>query len=221
MKICAIHQPNFFPWLGYFDKIKQADTFVFLDNVDYPKSGGSMSSWCNRVKLDINSTATWVSCPLIREHGVQKINSVQISSVRDWRGEIKNILYNNYKESANFDVVFELISGILSYESNFLADFNINAIKTIAAHIGISAEFIRQSELPFTDATSTNRLIEICNQTKSNGYICGSGSSAYQDDDALEQAGIKVIYQNFTPQVYGRAEKFIPGLSIVDWLMKR
>ena len=34
-KIVAIHQPNFFPWLGFFDKIRRADVFVFLDDVSY------------------------------------------------------------------------------------------------------------------------------------------------------------------------------------------
>ena len=47
--ICAIHQPNFFPWLGYFEKIWRADVFIFLNQVDYEKSGHSMlySSCCH------------------------------------------------------------------------------------------------------------------------------------------------------------------------------
>ncbi len=35
----AIHQPNYIPWLGYFYKIYQAQTFVFLDNVQYSNKG--------------------------------------------------------------------------------------------------------------------------------------------------------------------------------------
>ena len=29
--LVAIHQPNFFPWLGYLNKVARADTFVVLD----------------------------------------------------------------------------------------------------------------------------------------------------------------------------------------------
>ena len=33
--IVAIHQPLYLPYYGFFQKAAQADTFVFLDNVQY------------------------------------------------------------------------------------------------------------------------------------------------------------------------------------------
>ena len=34
LKKAAIHQPNFFPWLGYFESIDNVDIFV-LDDVPF------------------------------------------------------------------------------------------------------------------------------------------------------------------------------------------
>jgi hypothetical protein len=36
MKV-AIHQPEHFPYMGFFQKMKAADAFVILDDVQYSK----------------------------------------------------------------------------------------------------------------------------------------------------------------------------------------
>ena len=33
--VISVHQPQYIPWLGYFDKIAASDAFVFLDDVQY------------------------------------------------------------------------------------------------------------------------------------------------------------------------------------------
>ena len=38
--IVTIHQPNFVPWTGYFDKMVRADVFVLLDTVPFTKDEG-------------------------------------------------------------------------------------------------------------------------------------------------------------------------------------
>lgn len=37
--ILASHQPDFFPYMGYFYKVFMSDTFVFSDNVQFSKRG--------------------------------------------------------------------------------------------------------------------------------------------------------------------------------------
>ena len=70
-RVVAIHQPNFFPWLGYFDKIARSDVFIFLDDVQFPKTGGV---WSNRVKILIGGEARWSTAPIDRSFtGTRKI----------------------------------------------------------------------------------------------------------------------------------------------------
>ena len=45
MKI-AIHQPEHFPYMGFFEKMDIADVFVILDDVQYKKN-----NWQNRNKF--------------------------------------------------------------------------------------------------------------------------------------------------------------------------
>lgn len=219
MVLCAIHQPNFFPWLGYFDKMRQADVFVFLDQVDYPKSGGSMQSWCNRVKLNISGSAKWISCPVIRQPGPQSIASVLLNNTRPWRDELREILKTNYGKAPNFQAVYPIIHQLLDYETETLADFNIHAITAIMRIMKITTTLVRQSHLTLPVASGTDRLISICNAVGANSYLTGGGASGYQEDERFVNAGLQVKYQQFTAQPYGNRSRYIAGLSVIDWLM--
>ena len=43
---CAIMQPHYFPWSGYFNLISKVDNFVFLDDAQFSKD-----SWQVRNKI--------------------------------------------------------------------------------------------------------------------------------------------------------------------------
>ena len=70
--IVGIHQPNFMPWLGYFYKIMQSDIFIFLDDVQFQKTG---ASYTNRVSLNINSESKYFTVPIKRPSGLWTINN--------------------------------------------------------------------------------------------------------------------------------------------------
>ena len=52
----SIHQPNYLPWLGFFDKIKRSDKFVIFDNVQYPRGKNHFG---NRNKIKIHNNSKW------------------------------------------------------------------------------------------------------------------------------------------------------------------
>jgi len=217
--LVAIHQPNFFPWLGYFDKIRRADIFVFLDAVDYPRSGsGSMGSWTNRVKLAIQGQARWVTCPLRRMPLGSSILVAEINDNQPWRVKFLKTLDANYRKAPCYDeVLIELEPLIKSPQTN-LASFNIAAIKTIAARLGISTPMVRQSELPH-HGQATELLISLVKAAGGDAYLAGGGAGGYQQDDLFTAHGVRLEYQGFEPEVYGPAKRFIPGLSVIDYLM--
>ncbi len=216
-KICAIHQPNFFPWLGYFSKIAQADVFVFLDEVSYPKSSKTMATWINRVAINIQNTKQWISVPVIREDGIQYINNVVISK-NSWRDKLKKTITYNYAKTVHYNDIAPYVFRWIDYDFEFISDYNICIIQEISNQIGLQTKFVKQSDLN-TQNHSTRLLIEIVKKVGCDTYLCGGGAGGYQEDFLFEENGLKLHYQNFEHPYYHQAsERFIEGLSIIDAL---
>ena len=218
--LCAIHQPNFFPWLGYFEKIVRADAFVFLNAVDYEKSGHSMQCYTNRVSiLDKDGGKKYIHCPVIREHGPQRINTVRVKEETKWKVDVRRELDLSYANAPHKEEVDCVVDDILAYETEYLADFNIFTIETICKKMGIGKRFYRQ-ELFDIHSHSTELFAELTRLTGCNEYLYGGGGNKYQEVEVFEKNGIKAIPQCFKPIPYMQGEngEFISGLSILDIL---
>lgn len=217
----AIHQPNFFPWLGYFDKIIKSDIFVFMDDVAYPKSGSG--NWSNRVKLLVQGQSQWWGVPIVRNSGVQIIRDVQLASSNLHFKKMIRTLEFNYKRCPFFEENFEWLSSMVLRETKCLSEYNILNIREIVERLNIKANFILQSSLE-TQKASTEVLIEITKKVGGTSYLCGGGATGYQDDEKIVHSGIELVYQKFQHPKYlqhNNKEDFIPGLSIIDSLMNR
>lgn len=218
-RLVAIHQPNFLPWLGYFDKIARADVFVLLDHVQFSKTGGT---WSNRVQLLVNGEAAWVTMPIVRAyHGVRTYREMEIEPGGRWRDKLLKTIRLNYAAAPYFAEVFPVLEAILHHPSANLAEFNEAAIRALCAGLGLSgASIVRSSELPVAGA-ATDMLVSLVQAVGGDAYLAGGQAAAYQQDDKFAAAGIEVVWQNFRHPVYsqGNHVPFTPGLSIVDALM--
>lgn len=217
-RICAIASPNFFPWLGYFDKIRRADVHVFLDDIQLSKSGSGMGSLINRVTIAVQGRAHWFGCPLRREPGMQLIRNTHIDDRQPWRRKLLRTLEVSYRGSPGFERTMAIMTPLIEYPTDNLADFNINAVTRIAEVLGLSCEFICQSALQ-SSGTATERLISITKAVGASCYMCGGGAAGYQRDELFPQNGLRLVYQGFEPRPYGDPRRFLPGLSIIDYLM--
>lgn len=218
-KIVAIHQPNFFPWLGYFDKIAKAEHFVFLDDVQFPKTGGV---WTNRVKLIIGGKESWFTALIDRQyHGTKNINEMYFNSNIGWRKKLLKNLEYEYRKHPFFEEVMEVISPLLMNPENNIAEYNIHAVTTIAEVLSLdTGKLSRSSSYSFT-SMSNELLCMITNTLGGNTYMCGSGASGYQDENYFTNLGINLKYQNFQHPIYPQRGKlaFVPGLSVIDAAM--
>lgn len=217
--LIAIHQPNFFPWLGYFDKIRRADALVFLDAVDYPRAGsGGMGSWCNRVRIAIQGEARWITCPVQRMPLGSPISAAWIDDGQPWRSKLLKTLETNYRKAPCYARTIDLLSPIILSPEPNLATFNIAATRAIATHLGLTTRFVRQSELPHS-GQATELLITLVKAAGGDAYLAGGGASGYQQDHIFAERGVRLVEQSFTPRVYGDPARYLPGLSVIDYMM--
>jgi len=217
--LVAIHQPNFFPWLGYFGKIARADVFVALDSVQFSKTGGT---WCNRVRVLVNHRPAWITMPVERGyHGVRTIREMRIAGTR-WRGKLLRTLELAYRRAPYFGEVFPAIEEILGVGAETVSEFNLEGLRRLTGRLRLDpAKIVESSSLGAT-GEATNLLINIVKDVGGTAYLCGGGAGEYQEDEKFSAAGVELIYQRFEHPVYAqRGEtEFTPGLSVIDALMQ-
>jgi hypothetical protein len=207
----ACHQPNFLPWLGFFDKLAQADRFVLLDDVQFPRT--SRGTYTNRVQLLIGGQPSWLTVPVVRE-GTQRIAEIRIDDRQPWRRKALKTIEMNYARMPRFAEVMPVVREVLEQETDRLAAFNEHAIRLLApehAH-----KLVRQSELGAVDGAATELLINLVRAAGGDAYLSGDGADGYQEEPRYAAAGLGFRLQDFRhPETGGPA-----GLSIVDALMR-
>lgn len=212
--IVAIHQPNFFPWIGYFYKIYKSDVFVLLDDVQYTKN-----SFINRNRIKVPLGEQWLTVPVLHSGNFgQKINQVEVQNPSRSYLKIKSTIRMNYSKAPYFSEVFSIIEPLLEGESN-LSLLNESIIRAIANYLKLPARIIKSGEMNGIEGDSSERLVNICLSLGATEYLAGFGSTKYQDNDMFAAKGIKTSVYGFRHPVYSQLwGEFVPNLSFLDLL---
>lgn len=219
MKIISIHQPNFFPWLGYFNKIIRSDAFIFLDDVQFPKKGGV---WTNRVKVIVSGKDKWITGAVNRDYqGTRNVNQMEFDNSKPWKDKMIKSIQMNYGKHPFYDETMPLLESLILNKEDIVSEYNIRSIKKICYHLGIKQTFFtRSSEIDY-QGSSNEMLCSITKHLNGTHYMAGSGAVNYEDQNVYEAHKISLIRQNFNHPIYPQKgmESFISGLSIIDVLM--
>lgn len=217
--ICAIHQPQYFPWLGYFDKMARADVFVLLDNVQFKKN-----EWQNRnrIRTPNGEGWQWLTVPVIHDHG-QLIREVKINNQVDWAQQHRRAVELNYTKARYYREVWPALQPLFDQRWDNLCELNVAVVRKMAELLSIKTRIVTASELSVTSAR-TERLVDICRVLECDTYVAGSGCSNYMDFDLFKASGIKLEIQDYQhpvyPQVWSRnGVDFVSHLSALDLIM--
>lgn len=209
--LVSVHQPQFFPWLGYFDKINKADIFVMLDNVQYKKN-----EWQNRNKIKNQNGSQWLTVP-VNYKFPQKMTEVTLDQKSNWRSKHLNAIKTNYSKACYFLEYFENIEKIYSYPAVSIADFNTFLVNEICNVLGITTPIHLASRLGNFTENPDERLIEICQYFESRNYLAGAGGKGYMNLGKFADSGIVVNFQNYSHPTYSQLfGDFLSGMCILD-----
>jgi hypothetical protein len=211
--IVAVHQPQYLPWLGYFDKMRRVDVFCYLDNVQYKKN-----DWQNRNRVKTARDWQWLTVPVCYRYP-QKINEVIINNKVNWRNKHLQALITNYSRAPYFKDYLHLFEVIYAKDWQSLVDLNIHLIEEMKTALKLEHRTtVRASDFDLSE-DATDRLISICKALNADTYLSGQDGTTYMNMERFRQAGIKVVVQEFKHPIYPQVfDGFQSHLSVVDLL---
>lgn len=220
--IVSIHQPDYLPWLGFFDKILRCDVFVLLDNVQFSKN-----YFTNRNKIRTAQEWTWLTVPVLSKgKSDQRIDEVQINNISEkrWAEKHWKSIEQSYKKAPFFSEYADLFYQLYSRQWDDLTELNKTIIHHIVDAFGIKTRICEVAEIgeaaPLAvEGKSTELLFNICQALGASTYLSGAFGKEYLDEDLFTDHEIKVVYQEFFHPEYKQVfSPFIPNMSAIDLL---
>lgn len=213
--IVSVHQPEFMPWLNFFDKLDRSDIFILLDDVQFRKN-----YYHNRCNIRSRKEAVLLTVPVKSGPLKRNINETRIVQ-ENWNRKIWKSIVQNYKKAKYFHKYEEKFYEIFMKTWDNISDLNSSLIKLLASLLGIETNIQISSKLSIKKSTDpTERLVDICRFFGAVKYISGKFGINYLNLESFQKNGIEVILQDYTYPAYRQVyEPFISGLSVIDLLL--
>jgi hypothetical protein len=219
--ILSAHQPSYLPWLGYLDKMAKGDVFVVMDDLQYEKD-----NFQNRNRVKLNNGAGWLTVPVERGSQSDRICDKRIiqggNAKEHWQRKSWLTLRTHYGKAPYFAHYAEELEDLYTRPWQRLLDVDMHVLELARRWLGITTPVLTSSSLELV-GQKTDRIIDMCKKVGARAYLSGKGgSTTYLDVDAMQRAGITVVWQSFTHPVYPQrypALGFTSHLAFLDLLL--
>jgi len=213
--VVTIHQPDFLPWLGFFDRWRRSDLFIVLDDVQFIRRG-----WHHRDRIKTHNGVQWLTVSIVKKgRYFQQIREVALNNTTHWKSKHLGMIESAYKKAPSFERCFNSIQEIYQKEHYLLIDLNLDLLNYFAGELGITTPILFSSDL-HVKSDSTQRLVDLVKSINGSTYLTGLGAVDYLDESLFQKEKIMVSWQEFTHPVYRQLHgEFVPTLSTLDYLM--
>ena len=209
----TVMQPYFFPYIGYWQLISVADTFVIYDDVNFIKQG-----YVNRNNILQNQKAHLFTLELIGASSNKKINEIKIGGNSN---KLLKTIKQNYSKSPFYKDVLPVLDEILNNEEKELSKFLGFSLERIARYLDIDTKFLYSSDIK-NDKTfkAQDRLIDMSKILNATGYINAIGGVELYGKEVFSQNDINLSFLKTHEISYKQFNNaFVPDLSIIDIMM--
>ncbi len=214
----AIHQPNYFGWLGFFHKVASCDLFVVLDDVQFVRRG-----FIHRNRIKTSQGVSWLTIPTRNKgHYHACINEIMPDHGQGWVEKHQRSVQHAYGRCAYHDDVqdnvIDPVLALASRSGTSLADVGFATIQHVCRYLGINTPMVKASSMNIA-SSSTQRLIDIVRHVGGQRYLSGKGARKYMSEEMFAVCGIDLQYAHVEMPHYRQPHgEFMPGLSILDAL---
>lgn len=208
-------QPYIFPYIGYFQLIHCADTFVFYDDVNFIKQG-----WINRNRILLGLKAHYFTVPVENISSFKKINETRIDARQYpiWRRKFLSTVRQVYSRAPFYNEALSLIEGVVKEECGSISGLAKESVTAVLKYLSIDKKVVLSSEVYRNDfLKGQQRVLDICMQEKASLYInLPGGRSLYSSQD-FKAIGAELRYIQPQSVLYRQfSSEFVPWLSILD-----
>lgn len=214
MRRVAIHQPNLFPWLGFFHKMSVVDVFVLLDGVPFNRRG-----YQHRVQIADPPGSRWLTLPVQKKgrYG-ERTDEVRIDETRPWRREHEGTLRHAYSKAPGFDRWFPEIVELYGTPAERMVEFTIPGIRWLMDRFGLDTDIVLASDLLRDDLRGSELLAALTLAANGDAYVSGPSGRDYLDEEVFTRNGVALEFTRYVSTAYPqfRQSGFVDGLSSLD-----
>jgi hypothetical protein len=215
--IVAIHQPNFLPWLGYFNKLLRSDAFVLFDDVQFPRG----KTFANRVQIKTPQGPNWITVPVANKGDLALIEEVRIAPEPSWKRKLLRTLEVSYAKAPYTKNYLPGLAEIIGAAGDKLCPLNCALVAWCVQQLGSGTQLLYSSALCKDQPTmdGSEKIKYLLKATGATVYISGegAGSRRYIEEEWFNEQGIQLQWQQFKHPQYSQLHgAFAEKLSIID-----